>query len=1181
MPPKTIIVDYQGLLIEYYSTAKDSEPLYTEDNKPVPRFQAGIRNFLDYALPKLLNLAESPLNIICVEDRGSSFRRAMYPGYKQRGVHEPVRSEQIGLMREKAKDILLSIGVTFVSVPNAEADDVIAMLCDRLKGSKQVITVDKDLVQLVRPGVKVIRKWESVSNLPIKDTELLLPPKWVALFLSLVGDTSDTYPGIKGFGLKAFQTLVMEFAPHEIDDLKHIVSTPDRYALQALLVKEVEGTKRHKALTLFTVNWDAWVLMYRLAKAYPETGLDNLRPPQWSASMATAENISQAFTDAKIPYMAQKYIDQFAIQRTLVTQENLSDCLEDIESLIPMSPCVPWDYETTDVDKRYANLKGKKKFVDTLNSKITGVSFAFGQNLNKSYYFPIKHKDTRNVPEDLIPALLETVGDMGIELVAHNTSFEYTVSLCQLGIQLPSYGDTALFAHGADENNFVGLKALSLRYLKYKQASYDSLFGGQESDVEEEEDITSNNMEDLTGLQVLNYGCDDSLVTGRLKILFNFIAQVEGWYDHVQDNEPLAAAALAEITYSGIRIDLDEMNKQANDDRALVAYCETKLANLLKDNLTEVSTDGLERYLDDQRNYCKVKDSRAREKGKSSNSLSLLRDKLVPYCSYTPPHTNVIPYKFAYTPARLKVVTEKLGLPPIEKTTIKWVSSYLADLTSLSDTQGEFVTSLSNHITSESPEESIKDLEAICRKHMAHLDKSEILGTQIELASNTFMSALLYVMLELPIRVRAKVDQGTLRRQYGLEGSPSIDKSAVGFAMTLDCEDAPWKKEVLQTIAKYQKAATRISNYWESWQTWMQNGDCLHPYFRRFGTVTRRPSSQNPNFNSIDKKGDVRRAVIPPFDGWVVSSIDFSAQELRRLANRCLDPNLVAGFNGLPKIDPHSFVACNIAVHRLAIQSVVTREDLVLTGDGLVDYDWFNATRKIEGSVVGGYLEASRGVAKIVNFGIAYGVTATALSEQTMLPQHIAELAIKANGDSFPGIAKWQKSTCAYARDNGHIVTLFGMRRHCGSNLSVGSRGEISRWERQICNSDIQGACGDYLGYVLAECHRRNIFGIIKRVNGKPVLVQKGKYRAVLYNALYDELLNCCHRDDYMALTYELIEIMESISQDDLVKQQVDCSVGLNWKDQHEVGSRPNAEEVTALFNKLFGDVSDIHSLAA
>jgi DNA polymerase I-like protein with 3'-5' exonuclease and polymerase domains len=316
----------------------------------------------------------------------------------------------------------------------------------------------------------------------------------------------------------------------------------------------------------------------------------------------------------------------------------------------------------------------------------------------------------------------------------------------------------------------------------------------------------------------------------------------------------------------------------------------------------------------------------------------------------------------------------------------------------------------------------------------------------------------------------------------------------------------------------------------------------------------------------------VRRTVIPPFKDWVISSVDFSAQELRRLANRCLDTNLVAAFNGTPRIDPHALVGRGIAYHTLAHQEVVKAEDLQMGEGNKVDYDWFNKQRSIKGDVVGSFLEAARGVAKVVNFGIPYGVTAMSLSEQTRLPLEVAELALAENAESFPGIGRWKTDTINFAKYHGYIPTLFGMRRHCGNALSVGSKPEIGRWERQICNSDIQGGCGDYLGWVLAECHRVGLFGILHRDENGVRLEQRGKFRAVLYNALYDELLYACHKDDYLEMIGVVREIMERPSQGDLVKQEVDCSFGLNWKDQYEVGRIPDPENVNKIMLELFGE---------
>ena len=1186
-----VIVDFRGLVLSYYSTCTEVEPLYDANAKPVTRFQTGVRAFLDHAWPMLNLMAESPNQIICVEDRGNQTRRNILQGYKNRPETEPVLKEQRSLCEQHVKNILMTFGVFFTYVNGEEADDVIAMLSKQLPGNISIITVDKDLFQLASDRVKVIRKGEVMEYFSPSGSSLELPPKLIPFALSLLGDASDTYAGVKGFGVKALEVMMESFSSEQIEDLHNAVLTQNKDLLLALR-PDADG-KAAKILDKLIDQWDSWCLHYKLARLYPDVGTNGLNPAKWDCRLGTEEEIVSAFTEAKLPYLAKTFVDQHAVTRTLITEDNLMHELSVFNNRVEQAPFVAWDYETTDREKRYESFK--KGFVDARNSKITGVSFAVGYDCKSAYYFSVNHADTANLDVDIVPDLIQGIHSMGKPMVAHNVAYEGLVTWSQLGFKLPSWQDTQLMAFAADENSFVGLKTLSYRYLNYKQQTYDdvvnrstslqdsteelddSIEPDDDEDIEEVEDI-GGDMESISGATALRYACDDSLVTAKLRYLFDYVGYIEGWRDHVVNSESLATAALTTITYSGIKVDKKEATKQEEGDVKLLIDCSEKIHNLLANNITDVDTSGLETYLEEMRKYCSVVDHRARSKGKvNTNRLATLRDKLSPFCFYVKPGYETIPYTFKYTVSKVNNVLEIIGLPSIDSLSKKAISEYLRSVEGLEKSEDaiNFLDVWCEHVNGHvASEVGFERLHNEARKHLKVYDKTKPTGTHLDLSKSDHLVGLFYVLLGFPIRCRTKVKRGSLRHTYGLSGSPATDKSAIAFALVNDCDGAEWKLELLRTLSKYQKAQTRISNYWTPWKVWMSEDGFIHPYFKRFGTATHRPSSNNPNLNSIDKKGDVRRAIVPPFDDWVIFSNDFSAQELRRLANNSGSINLTAAFNGDSPVNPHSLVACDIAYHALPIQTEVTEKDLVLNGT-TVDFKWLEEQLSID-SKVSSFLAKARGTAKVVNFGIPYGVTAPSLSEQTMLPLYVCEAAMAANAKAFPEIETWRQATLSFARDNGYVPTMFGLRRHCGNALSKGSRGEVARWARQLCNADIQGGCGAYSGAMLAGLEIEDLFGWIDHSKDGYTFnrdYSKGvSYRAVIYNNLYDEVLGACHRDDYLALNKHLIEIMERPSQGDVVKQVVDCSFGLNWKDQHEVGSYPSAEKVEKVMKNLFGD---------
>ena len=142
-------------------------------------------------------------------------------------------------------------------------------------------------------------------------------------------------------------------------------------------------------------------------------------------------------------------------------------------------------------------VKGRR-YVDVINSEITGCSFAFGRNVNEVYYFSVFHKDTDNLDKQTILDVIKTIEKKGLQMVAQNVMFEGSITDLNLGHELQSWQDTKLYAHHIDENKECGLKQLSLRHLNYKQTSYDETLAA----------AGAADMSEISGVDVLSYGAE-------------------------------------------------------------------------------------------------------------------------------------------------------------------------------------------------------------------------------------------------------------------------------------------------------------------------------------------------------------------------------------------------------------------------------------------------------------------------------------------------------------------------------------------------------------------------------------------------------------------------------------------------------------------------------------------------
>jgi DNA polymerase I len=217
---------------------------------------------------------------LVVWDAGMSGREEVYDEYKAG------RRERPDLLAEQwphLHPLVESFGYRNVKVSGYEADDVIATLAReaREQGIEvTVVTGDRDLFQLVEPGVQVMATGRGITDTKIYDRDAIIdrygiPPELIPDFVGLKGDTSDNIPGVPGIGDKTASQLLQEWG-----DLEGVLSN----------INSISGAKRKQNLT---ENAEAARISKQLATAQRDIEVDidldgiAAREPDRSALRAT------------------------------------------------------------------------------------------------------------------------------------------------------------------------------------------------------------------------------------------------------------------------------------------------------------------------------------------------------------------------------------------------------------------------------------------------------------------------------------------------------------------------------------------------------------------------------------------------------------------------------------------------------------------------------------------------------------------------------------------------------------------------------------------------------------------------------------------------------------------------------------------------------------------------------
>jgi DNA polymerase-1 len=211
----------------------------------------------------------------------------------------------------------------------------------------------------------------------------------------------------------------------------------------------------------------------------------------------------------------------------------------------------------------------------------------------------------------------------------------------------------------------------------------------------------------------------------------------------------------------------------------------------------------------------------------------------------------------------------------------------------------------------------------------------------------------------------------------------------------------------------------------------------VHATWHQTVTATGRLSSSNPNLQNIPFRSplgrEVRKAFIAP-EGWQLLSADYSQVELRILAHLSGDRNLIQAFE--QGGDIHA-----------------------MTASALFDVPPDQVT------------VPQRSQAKVVNFGITYGMSPFGLARELDIEPEEASLIIQEYFRTYPEVAAWIESELEEARRLGYVTTLLGRRREV---LELNSRSRQRREfaERIAVNTPIQGTAADLIKKAMVAIHR-------------------------------------------------------------------------------------------------------------
>ncbi len=310
------------------------------------------------------------------------------------------------------------------------------------------------------------------------------------------------------------------------------------------------------------------------------------------------------------------------------------------------------------------------------------------------------------------------------------------------------------------------------------------------------------------------------------------------------------------------------------------------------------------------------------------------------------------------------------------------------------------------------------------------------------------------------------------------------------------------KHPIVAKILEYREATKLKSTYVDALpQSVFAGTGRVHTTFLQLLTATGRLSSNNPNLQNVPIRTpmgrEIRRAFVPP-EGWWLFSADYSQIELRVMA---------------------------------ALSGDAALRDAFLHG-----HDIHAATAsKVYGVPMDQLLPEMRRTAKMVNFGIIYGISAFGLAQRLGIPREEARSIIANYFKQYPGIKAYMDRTIAGARQHGYVETLCGRRRFL-RDINSGNQTVRGAAERTAINTPIQGTAADMIKLAMVKI--------------AAALKERGLRTRMLLQ-VHDELVFEVPEEEKATVQPLVTDLMQTALPLDGVPILVECGFGHNWLEAH------------------------------
>ncbi len=392
----------------------------------------------------------------------------------------------------------------------------------------------------------------------------------------------------------------------------------------------------------------------------------------------------------------------------------------------------------------------------------------------------------------------------------------------------------------------------------------------------------------------------------------------------------------------------------------------------------------------------------------------------------------------------------------------------------------------------------IPRLEQLGREMGAELLEIEgkihgFVGRSFNIQSLPQLRQVLFEELKLPAQKRT-----------GVTGEASTDQETLERLATLDLPGS----EVPRLLLRHRQVSKLKGTYVDALPVLADRNGRIHASFNQTVAATGRLSSSDPNLQNIPVRREMGQQIRQAFiarPGWSLIAADYSQIELRLLAHLSGDEALLKAFTD--RVDVHAAVAAE------------------LYGVSLAQVD-----------------DAMRRTAKMVNFGVIYGISAFGLAARLGIGRNEAAAFIDAYFARYPAVLDWQEQLLRRAHITATVRTVLGRIRRIEGVRADSTYKQRNQPEREAINMEVQGSAADLIKLAMLEVDR--------------MLPAEG-FQGRMVLQIHDELVVEAPEAEVGRIARRLRDCMVgalSARVNLKVPLEVDVATGPNWLDVREVG---------------------------